>query len=106
MALILRACTVCGRFSDRHRCPAHRDPRPNATARGYGPAWKRIRARYLTAHPVCEEQGCGKPSVDVHHRDGSGPRGDNSDGNLEALCHAHHSRRTVLEQGGFGRPAA
>jgi 5-methylcytosine-specific restriction protein A len=103
---ILRACTICGRLSDRYRCPQHRDPRPNAAYRGYGSAWKRIRRAYLAVHPICEQDGCDSPATDVHHLDGRGPLGDNSDGNLEALCHAHHSQRTVLEQGGFGRERA
>lgn len=41
--------------------------------------------------------------MDVDHIDGSGPRGDNSDANLMALCHSHHSRKTALKDGGFGR---
>jgi 5-methylcytosine-specific restriction protein A len=101
---ILRACVACGRLSDRWRCPEHRrDTRPNAVRRGYGARWHRIRAAYLASHPVCEEPGCVVAATDVHHRDGSGPRGDNSPANLEALCHSHHSQRTVREQGGFGR---
>jgi len=42
-------------------------------------------------------------AVDVDHIDGSGPRGDNSDKNLRAMAHGHHSRKTVRQDGGFGR---
>lgn len=105
--MILRACVICGRLSERYRCPTHRrDPRPSAAARGYDAVWHAIRDRYLVGHPMCEREGCVRASVDVDHVDGSGPRGDNSDENLMALCKPHHSEKTVLSDGGFGRPRA
>lgn len=80
-----------------------RSVRPSAAARGYDARWRRIRARYLRAHPICELEDCDRPSVDVDHIDGSGPRGDNSDSNLMALCKPHHSSKTVRQDGGFGK---
>lgn len=103
--MILRACTVCGRLTEQKRCPDHRcDTRPPPEERGYDEAWQRVRRRVLRARPICEEPGCTLPATDVHHIDGRGPRGDNSDGNLRALCHSHHSRITAAENGSFGRP--
>lgn len=80
-----------------------RDGRPSAHARGYDLKWRRIRASYLRRHPVCEEPGCGAPAVDVDHIDGRGPLGDNTDANLRALCKPHHSRKTAMQDGGFGK---
>lgn len=113
--VILRACTLCGRLSDQRRCERHRpvDDRPSASARGYDGRWQRLQARYLAAHPICECDDClelpaeQRPAAtDVDHRDASGPFGDNSDGNLCAMAHGHHSRKTVLFDGGFGRSRA
>jgi len=103
--VILRACSVCGALSDAKRCEAHRptDDRPSAAKRGYGAVWAKIRALYLRTHPTCEELGCEAPATDVDHLDGRGPSGDNSDANLAALCHSHHSRKTAKRNGGFGR---
>ena len=102
---ILRACVRCGALSDQPHCEAHRiDPRPPSQERGYDHRWRRIAKRYLRRHPVCEEDGCNAPATCVDHIDGRGPRGDNSDANLRALCHSCHSRKTVRHDGGFGRP--
>jgi 5-methylcytosine-specific restriction enzyme A len=87
------------------KCPEHlREARSwsdarrrTAPERGYDARWFKIAARYRKAHPVCEEPGCGLPSLHVHHRDGSGPLGDNSDANLQALCASHHNRITASQ---------
>jgi 5-methylcytosine-specific restriction protein A len=93
------------------RCPEHAREeerrRGSAARRGYDKAWQQVRAAYLASHRVCEcSPGCTELAVDVHHRDGAGPRGDNTWPNLQALAHGHHSRVTVRENGGFGRPRA
>jgi 5-methylcytosine-specific restriction protein A len=77
--------------------------RPSSVKRGYDEHWWRIRRCYLRAHPTCEMLDCFAPATEVDHRDGSGPRGDNSDVNLMALCKPCHSRKTVAHDGGFGR---
>jgi 5-methylcytosine-specific restriction endonuclease McrA len=77
--------------------------RPSAAARGYDQNWRRIRARYLRAHPSCETPGCFATATEIDHLDGRGPLGDNSDGNLMALCSTCHSRKTVHRDWGFGR---
>lgn len=95
----LKRCTgdsMCPELTRGGPCPAHtpKDDRPSAAARGYGVKWRRIRAAYLRAHPVCELAACDDVSVDVHHLDGRGPEGDNRWSNLQALCHRHHSQVT------------
>lgn len=101
----------CSARVEQGRCDTHRKAyrkahdthRPSASARGYGAKWRRTRAEYLRTHPICEDEaGCIQPATDVHHIDGLGPRGPrgHDDSNLMALCHAHHSQITAVEQAG------
>ena len=69
----------------------HRDPE---THKRYGRAWKRIRDRYIAAHPLCEEckaNGRLVPAQEVHHIKPLSAGGDHSEDNLMALCTPCHS---------------
>ena len=98
----------CAALTDKRLCPDHakqearryeqqqRDP---ATARRYGRSWQRLRAAYLTAHPLCVMclvEGKCVPAVLVHHRLPLADGGGNDEANLQALCQpchsAHHAR--------------
>lgn len=73
----------------------HRDPKSN---KRYGRAWKRIRDRYIKAHPLCEK--CQKNDLivaaeEVHHILPLSRGGDNKANNLISLCKSCHSRITV-----------
>ncbi|MEW5952645.1 MAG: HNH endonuclease [Bacillota bacterium] len=103
--------------TDDAYCPAHKKQntkhydkqRGTAAQRGYGGRWQRYRLQYLKEHPLCVI--CFKankltPSRHVDHIIAvSGPNdplfwdGDNH----QALCANCHSRKTVKEDGGFGR---
>lgn len=99
------------------RCTEHqrehrRAARPSAAARGYDDRWRKFRAEYLRAHPLCSSPSCQalpfyiRPeATDVDHLDGAGPLGPRGydPANLQALCHSCHSRKTATENGGFGR---
>jgi 5-methylcytosine-specific restriction endonuclease McrA len=50
-------------------------------------------------HPECAE--CGAPATDVDHVIPLADGGSNDIGNLQALCHSHHSAKTAREQGGW-----
>ncbi len=117
----LQLCVVpgCPELVAYGRCATHRADtrraedarRPSAARRGYGHAWRGIRADYLTDHPLCEGAAHrGAPlwarpaATDVDHRDGLGPAGSNDPSNLEALCHSCHSIKTNAQDGGLGRP--
>ncbi len=108
----LSTCVVkgCPTLTRDSKCPEHRREadrkRGTASERGYGYEWRKIRKAYLERHPICQDrEGCIAPATDVDHIDGEGPFGDNSDENLRALCHSHHSRRTARDQkGGWNRP--
>lgn len=82
------------------RCAAHDpgppiDTRPAASQRGYGARWRHTRTRYLRSHPDCAV--CDAQATQVHHLDGAGPlaAAGHDPENLQALCHACHSRITA-----------
>ncbi|MBM7561496.1 HNH endonuclease [Fusibacter tunisiensis] len=72
-----------------------RDPKSN---KRYGRAWKRIRDRYIKAHPLCEEcekNGRIKAAEEVHHILPLSKGGGNETSNLMALCKSCHSKITA-----------
>lgn len=76
-------------------------PRAAPSARGYDSRWRRVRANYLRAHPLCAHCatiGRVEPATEVDHvvpiRRG-GARLDPA--NLQALCKRCHSRKTMTE---------
>ena len=98
----------CGKLVQSGRCDAHRKQRrrmedtdrPNSYRRGYDKRWARLRRMVLAAQPVCK---CGQPATCVDHIVALAAGGDNCVENLEAMCHACHSSKTVNVDGGFGR---
>lgn len=99
-----RHCTApgCAHQTTTGQCPRHGDPRPSAHVRGYDTEWNRTSRRYRKTHPTCENPHCHQPSEHVDHIDGDNT--NHNPTNLQALCHPCHSRKTVLHDGGFGRP--
>lgn len=96
----------CAALTDRGKCEQHRlearresdRRRPQSQHRGYDTRWHRIRARYLRAHPACEE--CGLQAKHVDHVRALSDGGTHDSSNLRALCHRCHSRRTARDQPG------
>jgi 5-methylcytosine-specific restriction protein A len=82
-------CSECRSRYDRER--------GSSASRGYGISWRAIRRRYLRRNPVCEFERCSQDATEVHHLDGLGPKGDNSDANLMSLCNSHHSQITASQ---------
>ena len=88
------------------RCENHsrrRTPRSGDSIYGCS-QWRRLRVQILAETPWCSVVGCCSPGTDVDHvvpiSRGCNPF---DVGNLQVLCKACHSRKTVLENGGFGR---
>jgi 5-methylcytosine-specific restriction protein A len=76
-----------------------RDPESN---KRYGRAWKRIRDRYIAAHPLCAE--CNKrgqltAAAEVHHITPLSKGGTNDTANLMSLCRRCHSSITARDGG-------
>ena len=66
-----------------------------ATKRRYGRAWKRIRDRYMNAHPLCERclsEGRYVKAEQVHHKLPLAEGGTHRDDNLMSLCSACHAK--------------
>ena len=94
----------CPELTDGRYCGEHaaamnrryekygRDPE---TKRRYGRAWKRIRDRYASQHPFCEqclEKGAAVPVEEVYHKVPLSEGGTHDAGNLISLCKSCHSR--------------
>ena len=61
----------------------------------YGRAWKRIRDRHISQHPLCEEcekQGRLVPAEEVHHKKPISQGGTHARDNLMSLCHSCHTK--------------
>lgn len=81
--------------------------RGSSAQRGYGHRWQRIRKMFLASHPVCEDPygvhvGQVIPATDVDHIVPLSRGGTHRVDNLQALCHACHSRKTAREDGRWG----
>jgi 5-methylcytosine-specific restriction protein A len=67
----------------------------------YGAAWRRLRARFLAAHPLCSAPGCTARATEVDHKLPRTQGGTDDERNLQGLCHHHHSQKTVTCDGGL-----
>ena len=101
----------CAALSKKRYCKKHqseidahynkylRDP---AEKYRYGKEWRKIRAVYLMAHPLCEDcllAGRYTSASEVHHMTPLSKGGTNDMGNLRSLCKICHSSTTAREGG-------
>lgn len=98
-----RYCESHKSLVDRNYNKYQRDPNSN---KRYGRSWKRIRDRYIKAHPLCEE--CEKygrltTAEEVHHILPLSKGGGNEPENLMSLCKSCHSRITAESGDQWGR---
>ena len=101
-----RACAYpgCPNLTDGQYCEVHRtserrrydkyqrDPKVN---KSYGRAWKRIRNRYVSEHPLCEmclKDGKLTPVDEVHHILPVSKGGTHDRANLLSLCRSCHNK--------------
>ena len=69
--------------------------RPAYSNKKYGRAWREIRKRYATAHPLCEmclKEGRLTPVEEVHHIVPVSHGGSNYFSNLMSLCQSCHTK--------------
>lgn len=117
--MTLRACAHpgCPTLTTSHtRCPQHTAAqrkasdthRPNANQRGYGSQWRRTARTFLRAHPTCID--CGDPATVPDHSPltrrelvAHGITNPDAPAFLRPRCKPCHDRKTVREDGGFGR---
>lgn len=101
-----RPCSYpgCPRLTDGRYCAEHakleakqyemykRDPE---TRKRYGTEWRKVRARYLQVHPLCEmckAEGKLTPTEHIHHKTPLSEGGTNNPENLMALCRVCHAK--------------
>ena len=87
-----RFCEEHQRIENRRYEKYDRDP---AVRRRYGRGWKRIRDRYVSQHPLCEqclEHGILRPVEEVHHKIPLVEGGTHEENNLISLCKECHAR--------------
>jgi 5-methylcytosine-specific restriction protein A len=99
----------CPNLTAARFCPAHqkqdareyeryrRDPE---TRKRYGTEWRRIRNRYIAAHPLCEQcEAAGRfvTAQEVHHIKPLAQGGTHAEDNLMSLCSSCHSGFTLAE---------
>lgn len=85
-----------------HKTVITRDNRPSSTKRGYGWGWRKIRIRVLREYGIPEEQW---NRYDIDHNPAYNPavEPDHNMYDLIPRLHSEHSKKTVREDGGFGR---
>lgn len=97
--LIRPACGTAG-CPNRKPCPLHAVR--SGTHPHHNRRWYARSKAYLRIHPDCVE--CGNPSTDTDHIVDTQHGGTDDDENLQAMCHACHSRKTSLTYQ-YGRTA-
>lgn len=96
-------CENCSREDERTR--------GSAATRGYDAYWRKRRLEFIASHPTCDE--CPEPTAEPDHivpvrearAQGWTETRIHADENLRPKCKTHHSRRTALEQSGWGPKA-
>ena len=87
-----RYCVAHTKQEAKHYNQHVRDP---GSDKRYGSTWKRIRAAFLSANPLCamcSKEGRLMPATLVHHKVKLIDGGTNDWGNLMTLCSSCHSR--------------
>lgn len=92
-------------------CDEHADQRSNwtkrpdrsgsTTKRGYGHAWRKLRAQVLERDGylcvACQQAGRYVPATDVDHIVPKSKGGTDELSNLQSLCNPHHKAKTANE---------
>ena len=102
----------CRELVDNGYCDKHKKirtkrndaKRGTSTQRGYGVGHRKIRAIVMKEEPLCRHckaKGIRTPGTEMDHIDGN-PHNIDRD-NLQMLCKSCHSKKTIKEQGGFGK---
>lgn len=73
----------------------------SSSQRGYGARWRKLRAAVMERDKwlcqACQRQGRATPAYAVDHIVNKAEGGDDSPGNLEALCRPCHQQKTQQE---------
>ncbi len=102
------------RFCAEHETTSPLRPKPwaknegvSAHARGYGARWRKLRAAFLRARPLCQDcegRGVITEATTVDHVVPKHLGGRDEWRNLQALCEPCHNRKTGREGARARRP--
>ena len=88
-----------GQYCEAHAVQARRQydkyERATDVNKKYGRAWKRIRDRHISMHPLCEicqKEGKYVPAQEVHHIVPISKGGTHARDNLQSLCRSCHNK--------------
>ena len=88
-----------GRYCEEHRKKVNKDYdknyRGSERRKRYGRAWNRIRDKYASEHPFCEQcfdKGIIVPTEEVHHKLPLSEGGTHDRANLISLCKYCHAK--------------
>ena len=101
----LRPCAKCHRVLVRAgRCAACQPVRAALSARGWYHTrrWRQLRALILGRSPLCVVCHGAATTVDHLVPHGMSPDLFWDEANLQTLCTSCHSRKTAVQDGGFG----
>lgn len=90
-------CSTCGPLR-KPRMVEYDSTRGTSAARGYGYRWRQLRENFILDHPLCVEcaaLGLTVAATDVDHIVAKRNGGTDDESNLQALCHACHSAKTM-----------
>lgn len=85
----------------RRHTPEEQDRQARRALNTGSTRWRRLRAQVL-ARDLYQCRRCGQHGNQVDHVDGDASRNDLD--NLQVLCASCHSRKTAIENSGFGNP--
>lgn len=89
----------------KHFRKTHTKQRGTPSARGYNYRWQQYRKTFLEANPLC--QHCQRQAAtQVDHKKAISEPDDPlfwEPENHQGLCASCHSKKTIREDGGFGR---
>lgn len=91
-------CKEHEKIQTRHYDKFIRSPEHN---KRYNYQWRKLRKRFLDAHPLCEQckaNGRYTAATEVHHIKPLADGGTNDENNLMALCKPCHSRITMTTE--------
>ena len=92
-----RFCVEHAKIAERNYRKYERKPEID---KRYGREWRKVRARYVAEHPLCEQcqkDGQLTPTQEVHHILPLSKGGTREFDNLMALCKPCHSRISALD---------
>lgn len=88
-----------GQYCEQHTAVARKSynkyERSTDINKKYGRAWKRIRDKYVSQHPLCElclQHGRVVPTDEVHHKVPISKGGTHAKENLMSLCRSCHNK--------------